>query len=130
MKGKLSRKIITMLFIVMLVLCTSAVLVKQVIGADNEQISIESNLEKYINYNLSDTKKGTLVQYNLKEEIKYQENHTPVKSTETTVNLKQIDGLFADDVKVLNNNALADYTYDNNSGIITIRGKSEIEQIQ
>ena len=44
MKGKLSRKIITMLFIVMLVLCTSAVLVKQVIGADNEQISIESNI--------------------------------------------------------------------------------------
>ncbi len=128
MKGKLSRKVITMLFIVMLLVCTSAALVKQVIGADNEQISIESNLEKYINYNLSDTKKGTLVQYNLKEEIKYQENHTPVKSTETTVNLKQIDGLFADDVKVLNNNALADYTYDNNSGVITIKGNNEIEQ--
>ena len=34
-------------------------------SADNENIMVETNLEKYVNYNVED-KQGTLVQYNVK----------------------------------------------------------------
>ena len=54
MKFKVAKKISSILLIVMLLSCMSAALLKEVFSADNEEIILESNLEKYVNYKLSE----------------------------------------------------------------------------
>ena len=138
MKFKVAKKISSILLIVMLLSCMSAALLKEVFSADNEEIILESNLEKYVNYKLSEEKQGTLVQYNVKARIKYQERYTPIKNTEVTINLSKIDGLFPEDVKVLakstkvtngkEEGALADYSYSKETGVLTIKANNQNEE--
>ncbi len=138
MKFKVAKKISSILLIVMLLSCMSAALLKEVFSADNEEIIVESNLEKYVNYKLPEEKQGTLVQYNVKAGIKYQERYTPIKNTEVTINLSKIDGLFPEDVKVLakstkvtngkEEGALADYSYSKETGVLTIKANNQNEE--
>ena len=93
---------------------------------------IESELQKYVNYKISDEQKGVLVQYKLKTGIEYKEDqqYIPIKSTKTEVNLPKIDELYPDSVEVLTNSTKAtngdnkgkDFTYKYNkeSGIVEI----------
>ena len=109
------------------------------IGADNQNISIDSKLEKYINYEISDQDKGTLVQYNVKIGIEEEDNkdYIPLKESELYIGLNQIDNKYPYNVKVIAksteltngkiDNVEANYEYDQNSGNITIKASNQNE---
>ncbi len=89
-------------------------------GSDETTARVESNLQKYINYDLSEQDKGTLVQYQIKTGIEYGENqeHSLIKKSETTLAFGEIDGKYPKAVKILLRDN--DYQYDANNGILTI----------
>lgn len=105
-------------------------------SADNENIMVETNLEKYVNYNVED-KQGTLVQYNVKAGIEYTESYIPIKNTELAVNLNKIDGVFPNHVSVITNSTKvtngktdsleANYQYDSTTGKLVIKASNENE---
>ena len=70
---------------------------------------IDSELQKYVNYKISDDQKGVLVQYKLKTGIEYRDDqqYFPIKSTKTEVELPKIDNLFPESVEVLTNSTKA-----------------------
>ena len=105
-------------------------------SADNENIMVETNLEKYVNYNVED-KQGTLVQYNVKAGIEYTESYIPIKNTELAINLNKIDGVFPNHVSVITNSTKvtngktdsleANYQYDSTTGKLVIKASNENE---
>ena len=113
-------------------------LVNTSVGADNQKIIIEANLDKYINYEISDQDKGTLIQYNVRTGIEYgNEDYIPLKSSELAINLNQIDGKYPYAVKIITKrteltngkieNMEDNYEYDSNTGIIMIRVSNQDE---
>ena len=108
-------------------------------GADDIEIATSVELEKYINYQLSDNDKGTLVQYNIKLGMEYlgEYNDFPIKESEIAVNLNQIDGKYPSGVKVItkgtqatngkNRDMTENYSYDTNSGNLVIKASNENE---
>ena len=93
---------------------------------------IDSELQKYVNYKISDDQKGVLVQYKLKTGIEYRDDqqYFPIKSTKTEVELPKIDNLFPESVEVLTNSTKATngesngkdstYNYNKENGIVEI----------
>lgn len=94
-------------------------------GAEEARVVLETNLEKYINYQLSEQDKGTLVQYHVKARIEHAENQEDfsVESSEITLNLNQIDGKYPFEVSVLD----TDSEYDANTGTVVIKA-SELNE--
>lgn len=136
--GKLKKKTIAIFLIMFLIgINIFAFIAKKSFSADNENVILESNLEKYVNYSIQN-KEGTLIQYNVKAGIEYNENYVPVRNTELTLNLNKIDGVFPDSVKVIANstkvtngktdNITPDYTYDSTSGAVVIKASNENEK--
>ena len=136
--GKLRKKTIVIFLIMFLIgINIFAFIAKKSFSADNENVILESNLEKYVNYSIQN-KEGTLIQYNVKAGIEYKENYVPVRNTELTLNLNKIDGVFPDSVKVIANstkvtngktdNITPDYTYDSTSGAVVIKASNENEK--
>lgn len=136
--GKLKKKTIAIFLIMFLIgINIFAFIAKKSFSADNENVILESNLEKYVNYSIQN-KEGTLIQYNVKAGIEYKENYVPVRNTELTLNLNKIDGVFPDSVKVIANstkvtngktdNITPDYTYDSTSGAVVIKASNENEK--
>lgn len=113
-------------------------LVNTSVGADNQKVSIEVNLDKYINYEISDQDKGTLVEYNVRTGIEYGDgDYIPLKSSELAISLNQIDGKYPYAVKIITKstestngkteNVEDNYEYDSNTGTIIIRANNEDE---
>ncbi len=77
MQNKSLRKKISYVFlgiVVALVMLICAKLLMSIsVGADNLKATIEADLQKYINYKLSDQDKGTLVQYSVKNGIEQED---------------------------------------------------------
>ena len=134
---KSSLKMLIGLILIVVVLLSS-VLVAKIIkvpvsnATDKLTMSALANLDKYINYNLSEESKGTLVQYSVQMGIEYEENqnYVPIEQSELNMNLNQIDGKYPSSVKVIaentgatngNNKAIrTNYEYDNATGNIRI----------
>ncbi|MCI8470837.1 MAG: hypothetical protein HFJ35_05120, partial [Clostridia bacterium] len=98
-------------------------------GADDTKVMIESKLNKYINYNLSEDDKGTLVQYEIKTRIEYGEEVLPVSQRETYVGFSQIDGQYPNYVKVITQNVAIeeDSQYDATTGVLQITANDQNE---
>ena len=137
MKKKTFGKIFTLIILILIVLFMNKILNIESFGADEEKVILEGSLDKYINYNLQDQEKGTLVQYTVKAGIEYGDNYIPVKNSELTVNLNQIDGKFPYDVKIITKSTKVtngktkdmtqDYNYDSNTGTLKINVSNENE---
>lgn len=97
--------IYVVMFIILLGLCLFAKLsINSSFGADNLDLETKVNLEKYINYKISDEDKGTLVQYDIKTAMKYQgedEEYNPIKQSQVKLELNKIDEKYPYDVKVI-----------------------------
>ncbi len=104
-------------------------------GTDTTTMTVSKELEKYINYDLSEEDKGTLVQYGISTKVEYGEEILPVKGSEVTVNLGQIDGKYPNDVKVISENDFESTSkYDPDTGTLVIsvddqKGKIESNYI-
>ncbi len=92
-------------------------------GAEDTKIVIESKLDKYINYSLSEQDKGTLVQYEIKSRIEYGKEVIPVNHKETIVSLDQIEGKYPNKVKVITQDANREQAsqYDEISGVLLMQ---------
>ena len=106
---------------------------------DNIEPKIEASLDKYINYNISEQNKGTLVQYSIRSGIEYQQNqgYVPVRQSEINIGLNKIDDQFPYDVKVITKSTQAtngnkeiddvQYGYVSNTGKLTITASNQNE---
>jgi len=109
-------------------------------GADDIKVNAQIELEKYLNYAVSEDDKGTLVQYHLEMGMEYLGDYDefPVKESEISVNLNQIDGKYPYDVKVIEKgtqatngkgiDAIENYEYDANSGILVVKANNQNEE--
>ena len=139
MEKKFLRKLIMVTLIAILAVLNVFMLTIQIVNAEEETpVSVdpilEGTLEKYINYDISNEDKGTLVQYHLRTGINYKEESEvfPVKENETTIYVGQIDGKYPYDVKVIINSTettngnIDKYTntnteYNPDTGVLTIK---------
>ena len=136
MEKKFLRKLMMVSLIVVLAVLSILVLTIQIVNAEESSIDAEpilqGVLEKYINYNISEEDKGTLMQYHLKTGINYKEESEvyPVKENEITIQAGQIDGEYPYDAKVIMNKTEAtngnmddhytDVSYNPDTGVVTI----------
>ena len=100
---------------------------------------LEGALEKYINFDMSDGDTGTLVQYHLRTGMNYKEGSEvfPVKENETTIQVRDIDGKYPYDVKVIMNSTETtngnmdkdnvDVLYNPEIGVVTINMHNQDE---
>ena len=102
-------------------------------GIDVSKINglVEVNLEKYVNYNV-ESKKGTLVQLDVKNGIQFNEGeeYVPLTASGVLINTPQINGEFPESVEVIpcstlltnGSNQGKDFVkeYDSSTGIIKI----------
>lgn len=139
------KKILKKMFFVIIIISTIVFLIKilslKSVGVDNSEVITETNLDKYINYD-NITSKGTLVQYDIKSRIKYQENqqYVAVKDSEITVNLSKIDEKYPRDVKVIaksmevtngkTNGIEENYYFDSTTGKLTIKASNDSLEIK
>lgn len=143
MKNKIYQKIVlctTLLAVVCLSILFFMQFIRNVsVGADNSRMKLEVNLDKYINYNISDQDKGTLIQYDVKvgnneEELR---EYIPTRESELNIGLNQIDGKYPYDVKVVAKSTEAtngkteeiqeNYQYDNTTGTVVIKASNQNE---
>ena len=108
-KNKKTLKLATYLILALAILSSMIVgtksFLKSSFGSDAKEITIEARLDKYINYNLSEeefsTKNGTLLQYQIKQNIKQEENKQEIEKTELKIQLNEIDGKTPEQVKII-----------------------------
>ena len=108
-KNKKTLKLATYLILALAILSSMIVgtksFLKSSFGSDAKEITIETRLDKYINYNLSEeefsTKNGTLLQYQIKQNIKQEENKQEIEKTELKIQLNEIDGNTPEQVKII-----------------------------
>lgn len=98
----------------------------------NADVVIDSKLDKYYNYNLSEKEKGSLVQYDVKTGIEYQEDseYYPIKENQLNIQISAIDDKFPSAVKVITKSTEATngnceenkvtYNYEKSDGKLTI----------
>lgn len=138
MKTKLKKSIIllTLCAISAIILIFSIKTVKAEENQTDMNLKVETNLEKYINYDIAENDKGTLVQFNINTQIAYGEKkkHIPFKETETIISLEPIEEKYPNEVKVIEKrteitngkvlNKEANYEYDKNTGKVTIKANN------
>jgi len=136
MEKKFLRKLTMVTLIVVLAVLIVLMFTIQIVNAEESSIDadpiLQGVLEKYINYDISNEDKGTLIQYHLRTGINYKEESEvfPVKENETTIQVGQIDGQYPYDIKVIMNstettngnmdNHNTDVTYHSETGVVTI----------
>ncbi len=138
MEKKVLKKRIIAVLITSFIILNICMLSMQFVNAEETTVNadsvLEGILEKYINYNLNDEDKGTLVQYHLRSGIIYKEESKvyPIKENETNIQIGKIDGKYPHDVKVIVNDTEAsngntdkyantDTGYNPETGILTIK---------
>ena len=79
------------------------------IASENFEPMLQAKLNKYINYNISEQDKGTLVQYKIKTGIEYEEkqSYEPIKYSEINVDFKPIDNKYPKSIKLIEKNTQA-----------------------
>lgn len=99
-------------------------------GAEDVKMTIGNQLNKYINYYVSEEDKGTLVQYKMNTKVEYGKEVLPISQKEIIVNLSQIEGKYPDRVKVMNQDCNIEVMnqYDASMGRLLIQGDSEKQQ--
>lgn len=99
----------------LIVVSTAVDEIKNLIDETKVKPIVEINIEKYINYKLSDESKGLLLQTNIKTGIEYEEDekYTTIRTTKTIVNLPQIDGKYPESLEVIANSTKATNGDDN-----------------
>lgn len=107
-------------------------------GAEVAKISLEAKLDKYVNYSTSDDNKGTMVQYNLKSKMEYEDSYIPVKNSQLEVQINPIDGKYPYDVKTITKSTEAtngkttgieeNYEYNAETGKLTIKTSNQNEK--
>ena len=143
MKAKNKTKMIAYLLLAIIIIF-SIVLGVRVLPAisfgteDTQKLLVEVGLEKYINYNTSDQDKETLVQYNVKEKIKYGENYIPAKNSEVVVQLSKIDGKYPYAITTITKSTAVtngktsgieeNCAYDVNTGTVILKANNQNEQ--
>lgn len=134
MKLKLisGKKVMLYTFLVSFLLLCVASAIKLLtftsLGADTTTVTAEVNLEKYMNYNLSEQDNGTLVQYKIKTKVEYGKEFLPITRSETVVNLGEIDGKYPKEVKVIEKSALETTNqYDASTGTLLIQSNNQDE---
>ena len=144
MNEKFAKNIITclisLLSICLMVLFFARILTNVSVGAESYSTDIKVELEKYVNFKISDQDKGTLAQYNIKTSIKQEEGkeYSPAKSNELKVSLNQINGKYPYAVKVLaisteltngkKEEIKEDYEYNQTAGEVVIKTSNEDEK--
>lgn len=98
----------------------------------NARILIDTQLDKYYNYDLFEKGNGTLIQYTIREGVEYQDDSEfyPIKENSLNVQFNKIDGMFPESCNVIainteatNGNLSKDKVscnYDNVIGRLTI----------
>ena len=138
MKKRNIAKIVIAVVLIVLAVVIAKLFLKTSFGADNEERAIlEGAFNKYVNYELKDGSRGTLVQYSLRTGIKYENDFFAIKGSELNITLNQIDGKYPYDVKVIAKSTKAtngktsditeDYNYDSNTGSLIIRTSNQNE---
>lgn len=131
-------KSITIYFILFLIMVLGVVLYskylpKNSFGADNKNIFLKANIEKYINFKISDQDKGTLIQYNIKmgiESKEDEEQYIPLKQSQIKLEFNRIDGKYPYGTKLIpisteatngkNKDIKEDYRYNPETGTLII----------
>lgn len=140
---KFAKEIITclisLLSVCLAVLFFARILTNISVGAESYSTDIEVNLEKYVNFKISDQDKGTLTQYNVKSTINQEEGkeYLPIKESELTISLNQINGKYPYAVKVITasteltngktEDIQEDYQYTESTGTVVIKTSNENE---
>ena len=109
-------------------------------GADNQSINLKVNLDKYINYTISEDDRETLVQYDINTSMQYQsdnDQYEPLKQTQIKLELNKIDEKYPNAVKVIAKSTkmtngktegiTENYTYNAEQGIVIISASNEGE---
>ena len=131
-------KIVSIIALIALSIVFAIMSQKTSLGADIEEKAIlKGATNKYINYELDNGKNGTLVQYQLRTGVEYGNEFSPIKNSELNVSLNQIDNKYPYDVRVISLQTKAtngnmqslgqNYTYDANTGLVTIKINNENE---
>ena len=123
------------LMVISMMLLGTRVLPAISLGADMQELVVEANLEKYMNYHISDSEQGTLVQYRVKQKIIEGENYIPIKQSEIEIQFNQIDGKYPEQVKTITKATSVtngktegieeNYEYDKQTGRVTIKAENE-----
>ena len=127
MKNKTNPKIqikyiLLLLPLLLSVLLASKWLPKNSLANDAKDLEIEAHLEKYINYEISENDKGTIIAYQIK--------HTPIQDNQNSqieLKVNRIDELYPNYIKVLNkqNGIEKKSEYNKESGTITIQTEKQ-----
>ena len=136
MRKKFLRELMMISLILFLVVLSILIFTGQIVHAEESSINaepiLEGVLEKYINYNISEEDKGTLIQYHLRTGIDYKEESEvfPVKENETNIQVGKIDNQYPYDVKLIMNQTettngniddnYTDASYNPDTGVVTI----------
>ena len=108
MKGNHFKKFKTVLIAMLFIVISGYMLISTAIAALAQDVDVSKvknvvdiNLEKYVNYNL-ESKKGTLLQLNVKTGIEYEEGteYVPLSSTGILLNVPKINNKFPQSVEV------------------------------
>ena len=110
------------------------------LGADNQNINLKVNLDKYINYTTTQEDNGTLIQYDVKAGMQYQsleDQYIPLKQSQIKLEFNKIDEKYPYAVKVISKSTkmtngktediVDNYAYDSNQGLITINASNQGE---
>ena len=127
MKNKTNPKIqikyiLLLVPLLLSVLLASKWLPKNSLANDAKDLEIEAHLEKYINYEISENDKGTIIAYQIK--------HTPIQDNQNSqieLKVNRIDELYPNYIKVLNKqNGIEEKSeYNKESGTITIQTEKQ-----
>lgn len=128
-KGKVAIKLYIYIFLVSIlcVLLWGNFLPFESYGIDDTKILLNYKLDKYINYDLSEEEKGTLVQYQIKTTIEYGEEIVPIGQKGTTIHFGQIDGYYPSDVKLITMDIdeKVKNQYDETTGTLFVQSNSQ-----
>lgn len=147
MKNLLNKLIVVLFLLVMLINNSVLILISNAVDEikNNSKESkinpvYELNLEKYVNYELSDKTKGLMIQANLKTGIKYEEGEEfkPLEYTGVILDLPKINNEYPQKVDIVGistkatngNNSAKDFqsVYDSSSGRIKIVALNEADE--
>ena len=135
LKSKLKQitgMVFAALILAVLILGEKLIDIPTSIAVDNVEPKIEASLDKYVNYNLSEQDKGTLLQYSIRTGFEYKDEqaYLPAKQSEININLEKIDNKYPFAVKLItkstqavngnNSNNKTNYVYDNITGKLVI----------
>ena len=141
MKGRVFKTAIVFLLVFTILLSNAAVLAEEVVNNIEEKAKalIEISISKYNNFNIEE-RKGTLLQFNVKTGIEYEEgqNYGPIKKTTTLVDIPELNGQLPERIEVIaqstkatngqTSNIQGNYSYDKEQGILQLIASNEGEE--